>query len=83
MSTEQKDEEAIFKSAIKLKTSVEQETYLKGACGGDAKLLKRLEILLKAHEQTDYFLDSPPFGANITLDSSPISEGMGDGDWAV
>jgi serine/threonine protein kinase len=77
MSAEQKDEEAIFKSAIKLKTSVEREAYLKGACSGDAKLLHRLEILLKAHEQADDFLDSPPFGANITLDSSPISEGPG------
>jgi len=77
MSAEQKDEEVIFKNAIKLKTSVEREAYLKRACGDDAKLLRRLEILLNAHDQADDFLDSSPFGSNITLDGSPISEGPG------
>ncbi len=77
MSAERKDEEAIFKRVIKLKTSEEREAYLKRACKGDAKLLDRLEILLRAHEQSDDFLDSLPFGTKITLDSSPISEGPG------
>lgn len=36
MNAEQKDEETIFKMAIRLKTSEERKAYLKRACKGDA-----------------------------------------------
>jgi serine/threonine protein kinase/Flp pilus assembly protein TadD len=77
MSVERKDEEAIFKAAIKLKTSAERAKYLKEVCGDNADLLKRLEILLKAHDESGDFLEVPPFDANVTLDDSPLSEGPG------
>ena len=77
MSIERKDEEAIFKAAIKLKTQSERDAYLKGACGNNAELLSRLEVLLKAHDEAGDFLEVPPFDPNATLDNSPISEGPG------
>jgi WD40 repeat protein/serine/threonine protein kinase len=77
MSAERKDEEAIFKAAIKLKTPAEREAYLKGACGNNAELLSRLEVLLKAHDEAGDFLEVPPFDPNATLNDSPLSEGPG------
>jgi len=77
MSAESKDEEVIFKKAIKLKTPTDRESYIKKVCGEDTKLLDRLKILLKAHEQAESFLESPPLAANITLDDSPLTEGPG------
>lgn len=77
MSANQKDEEAIFKKAIKLKTSLERESYIKRVCKGNAKLQDRLKILLRAHDQADGFLEFPPFGSNVTLDDSPLTEGPG------
>jgi WD40 repeat protein len=77
MSAESKDEEVIFKKAIKLKTSAERESYIKKVCGEDTKLLYRLKILLKAHEQAEGFLESPPHAVNVTLDDSPLTEGPG------
>ena len=77
MSAEPKDEEAIFKAAIKLKTRAERDAYLKSACGNDAELLSRLEVLLKAHDEAGDFLEVPPFDPNATLDDSPISESPG------
>jgi len=77
MSAESKDEEVIFKKAIKLKTPAKRESYIKKVCGEDTKLLDRLKILLKAHEQSESFLESPPLAANVTLDDSPLTEGPG------
>ena len=77
MSAERKDEEAIFKAAIKLKTPAERDAYLKGACGNNAELLSRLEVLLKAHDEVGDFLEVPPFDSDVTLNDSPLSEGLG------
>ena len=77
MSTERKDEEVIFKKAITLKTSAERESYIKKVCGENTKLLDRLKILLKAHEQAEGFLESPPVAANVNLDDSFLTEGPG------
>jgi WD40 repeat protein/serine/threonine protein kinase/tetratricopeptide (TPR) repeat protein len=77
MSVERKDEEAIFKAAIKLKTPAERDAYLKGACGNNAELLSRLEVLLKAHDEAGDFLEIPPFDSDATLNDFPLSEGPG------
>ena len=77
MTAEPKDEEAIFKAVIKLKTKAERDAYLKGACGNNTELMSRLEVLLKAHDEAGDFFEVPPFDPNATLDNSPISEGPG------
>ena len=38
MTTEHKDEEAIFKAAFKLKSSTKRIAYLKRVCGNDTNL---------------------------------------------
>ena len=74
MTTEHKDEEAIFKAAFKLKSSTEQMAYLKKACGGDHELLARVEALLKAHQEAGDFLEAPVLDPVATLDDSPLTE---------
>ena len=76
MNTEQKDEEAIFKSAFKIKSPTERIAYLKKACGDDAVLLACVEALLKAYNEAGNFLESPP-GVDGMLDAGSLSEGPG------
>jgi WD40 repeat protein len=78
MSAEhRKDEEAIFYTAIKLKSVEERHAYIKGACGQNGELLSRVEALLEAHEEAGDFLDAPPVSPGVTLDSSPRIDGPG------
>jgi serine/threonine protein kinase/tetratricopeptide (TPR) repeat protein len=78
MSAEyRKDEEAIFYAAVKLKSPVERSAYLKGACGNDIDLLRRIEALLSARDAEDDFLKVPAFDADTTLNDSPLIEGPG------
>ena len=51
MDAEHRDEESIFKAAIKITSSAERMAYLKRACGNDVDLLVRVEALLKAYDQ--------------------------------
>ena len=74
MSSEHKDEEAIFKAALKLRSPLERTNYLKKACEGDAKLLARVEAMLRAHDETGSFLESPPVDLDTTLDDPPVTE---------
>jgi WD40 repeat protein len=77
MTTERKDEEAIFKAAFKLKSRTEQIAYLKKACGNDTDLLVRVEELLKAHEEAGDFLEAPVLDPMVTLNNIPLTEGPG------
>ena len=52
-------EESIFAAALEKLTPVERAAYLKGACAGDPGLHRRVEALLKAHEQSGDLLDPP------------------------
>jgi len=52
-------EESIFTAALEKLTPAEREAYLEGACAGDAELRRRVEALLKAHEQSGDLLDQP------------------------
>jgi len=76
MDAEHRDEESIFKAAIKITSSTERKAYLKRACGNDLDLLVRVEALLKAYDEAGNFLESPPDVEN-TLDAGPLSEGPG------
>ena len=77
MTTEQKDEEAIFKAAFKLKSPTEQMAYLKRACGNDTDLLARVKALLKAHEEAGSFLEVPAVEQNVTSDIPALIEDPG------
>jgi serine/threonine protein kinase/Tol biopolymer transport system component len=74
---QERNEETIFKAAIKIRSAEKRTAYVGQACGGDPGLLARVKRLLKSHEEAGSFLESQPFGANVTLDTSPMSEGPG------
>jgi serine/threonine protein kinase/ribosomal protein S16 len=71
-----KDEETIYHEAVS-KPPKERKAYIEAACGDDTELLARIEALLKAREVEDSFLEVPALDPDVTLDSSPISEGPG------
>ena len=50
-------EETIFAKALEIITPADRSDYVQHACGGDLTLLQRAEALLRAHEQSDDFLD--------------------------
>ncbi len=77
MSTDHKDEEAIFYAALKLKSQAERDAYVNAACGNDIDLLNRIEALLKAHDAKDSFLEAPAVELDVTLDTPPSIEGPG------
>jgi hypothetical protein len=52
-------EESIFAGALERLTPAEREAYLDGACAGDVELRRRVDALLKAHEQKGDLLDQP------------------------
>ena len=76
MTNNSRDEEVIFNAAIKLKKGLKREAFLEKACGDDTKLRADVEALLKAHE-AESLIDKPILDPDVTLDSSPISEGPG------
>jgi hypothetical protein len=69
---------AILTEALKKETEAERKAYLDEVCGTDANLLAEVESLLRSYDKAGDFLEASPFGPDITLDSSPISEGPGD-----
>ncbi|UCG59647.1 MAG: protein kinase, partial [Phycisphaerales bacterium] len=77
MNADRRKEEAIFKAAIEIDSPEERAAFVKSACGEDAKLLRRVENLLKSHYDDDHFLTSPPNCSGITLDNSPLTERPG------
>jgi serine/threonine protein kinase/Tfp pilus assembly protein PilF len=76
-ATPDKNEEAIFNEAIKIKSSAERAAFVKSACGDDTALLARVEAMLKVHFEDESFLKSPPAGIAGTLDAPPLTEGPG------
>jgi Leucine-rich repeat (LRR) protein len=52
-------EREIFLAAVEKGDPTERAAYLDEACGADAMLRQRVEALLRAHEQTDNFMEVP------------------------
>ncbi len=67
------DEEAIFTEAAAKPSPRERADFLDKACGGDAELRARVEVLLSADAQAGSFLESPPTGL-ATLDARSASD---------
>ncbi|HEV3117971.1 MAG TPA: hypothetical protein VGY58_13030, partial [Gemmataceae bacterium] len=69
-------EATIFAAALEKATDEERAAYLGEACGGDEKLRRRVEALLRAHAESDDVLD-PPEPRGATADFAPVTERPG------
>jgi serine/threonine protein kinase/tetratricopeptide (TPR) repeat protein len=65
-------EETIFVTALEKATPAERAAYLDDACAGNPELRRRVEALLRAHEQSGDLLDPP------VQDPGPRTEPAGD-----
>ncbi len=62
-------EREIFEAALEITSAEERLGYLKGACGGDAALLARVQALLESHEAPEAFLpEQPKAAATVKLE---------------
>ena len=64
MSESTNPEVAILNGALELDAG-ERPAYLDRASAGDAALRRRVEELLRAHEQAENFLQAPPAGLDL------------------
>ena len=70
--------ETIFNAALQFSTA-ERPAYLTGACGNNAPLRQRVEVLLRAHEQAQsFFPEQPASREGATYLAVPITEQPGD-----
>jgi tRNA A-37 threonylcarbamoyl transferase component Bud32 len=74
-------EESIFAAALEIPTTAGRNAYLDAACGGDAALRRRVEALLRAHEEASGFLQQPvvhqatlPLGSTAAANETPTGE---------
>ena len=75
MNAKQEKIEALFDAAMKFGPG-QRPAFLAAACGDDADLRQRLEILLQAEAQAGSFLPVKPLEAKTVL--APITEKAGD-----
>src|SRR5262249_54436004 len=52
-------EETIFAEALEKQTPAERSAFLDEACGADASLRQRIEVLIACHERAAAFLEQP------------------------
>src|SRR5689334_10731441 len=71
------NEETIFLGALE-RAAAERDRYLARACGGDAELRRRVEELLRLHEQAGSFLERPPADVAPTKVPETVTDGTGD-----
>jgi len=71
-------EKAIFQAALDIASPEERQGYIKGACGGDAALLARVQELLRAHERTAFLRDQPAADGGKTVRISESVQGPGE-----
>lgn len=71
------DERAVFVAALEMEPVAERSAYLRQACGGDAALLARVEVLLKAHEEIGDFLEPPSLAPDVVPEIPPLTEEAG------
>jgi serine/threonine protein kinase/Flp pilus assembly protein TadD len=71
------DEKAIFNVAREIGSPDARAEYLRQACGSDASLLERVQVLIRAYDDQSSFLESPPItGISQTIDR-PVAETPG------
>src|SRR5829696_3824214 len=57
--------EGVFDAAVEL-APAERDTYLAGACGGDAELRRQVELLISSHDAAGSFIEEPAVAGRIT-----------------
>jgi len=68
----------IFLAAVEQTDPLEREACLRQACGDDAALRRRVQALLRRHDQTNSLLEQPPFDAAAMLaPESPKTDAPG------
>jgi serine/threonine protein kinase len=76
------NEETLFHDARQMPVG-ERAPFLDEACGGNVALRERIEVLLRADDNPDSFLEPPPSppwggaGGGATVDQPPITERPG------
>jgi serine/threonine protein kinase/tetratricopeptide (TPR) repeat protein len=87
MSVRPLDEQAIFEGARNEQTAELREAYLDQHCGNDAELRRRIEALLRAYDEGESFLESPPPELRATAlggtDSPTIERSISEGAGTV
>jgi eukaryotic-like serine/threonine-protein kinase len=79
MPAEPNQVKAIFCAALEKSSPAERAVYLAAACGDDAELRQRVEVLLAAHDRPGSFLDHPPAVPPAeTSDAAPARAGVAD-----
>ena len=71
------NERDIFIAALQKDDESERAAYLGQACGDDVALCRRVQVLLRTHEQAGSFLDSPAPEVVATVDLPGITERPG------
>jgi len=80
--------EPLFHAALERGAGAERQAFLDGACGDDADLRARVEVLLSAHEEADDFLDSPAVegpreGPGTSIGPYKLLQEIGEGGMGV
>jgi serine/threonine protein kinase/tetratricopeptide (TPR) repeat protein len=70
MAAPKLDEASIFNAARQIQTPEARRQYIQEACGADLDLQRRVEALLRAHEDQETFLTSPTVELRSLLDAS-------------
>src|SRR5579875_861570 len=65
------NEETLFAEALQRSDHADRAAFLEQACGADAALRRRIEELLRAHDQAGGLLDKPAAAPEDTSDAPP------------
>ncbi|UCD49944.1 MAG: serine/threonine protein kinase, partial [Phycisphaerales bacterium] len=71
------DEEAVFSAALAIQEAGKREAYLRETCGDDARLIGRIEALLRVHASQRSFLEEAASSLQLTLDAPGTVDGPG------
>jgi serine/threonine protein kinase len=77
MNPEPSNPKTIFLAAVDKATPEERAAFLDQACGADADLRRRVEALLRAHDDPGRFLEPAAPEQGKTGDAGPLAEGPG------
>ena len=76
------DAKSIFLAAVERKSRTERDAYLNDVCGQDSTLRKRVEALLRAHDDPDSdfegFISRDGKASDATIHMQPPSELIGN-----
>jgi serine/threonine protein kinase/tetratricopeptide (TPR) repeat protein len=77
MSADAQKARSIFLAAVEQYAPDQWEAYLQQACAGDEVLRRRVDVLLRAHQQPNSLLDCRATDLAGTVDEPPAAEGPG------